>query len=85
VGPPARQARIGALLFAAFAAFTAAVRVARDLLVERRGGAAVAMGLGPTDTKGFIGSPGAVDEPLIPVGDGALAGKAVQNLSVVKG
>lgn len=51
----------------------------RALLIQRRGGAVTAMGLGPGG-KDFIGTPGATDESLTVLGDHLPSGYTLRNL-----
>jgi hypothetical protein len=51
----------------------------RALLIQRRGGAVTAMGLGPGG-KDFIGTPGATDETLMVLGDSVPSGFTLRNL-----
>jgi hypothetical protein len=50
------------------------------LLVQRRGGVATGMALGPAGGKGFIGDPGATTEMLAVQGDGAVSAFTLRNL-----
>jgi hypothetical protein len=51
----------------------------RALLIQRRGGAVTAMGLG-SGGKAFIGTPGATDETLTVLGDSVPSGFTLRNL-----
>jgi hypothetical protein len=53
---------------------------ARALLIQRRGGATTAMALGPANSKGFIGDPGATTENLTVIDQASISSMTLRNL-----